>query len=70
MAARKPIRLPRLNALRERGEKIGNMPFGSDQASKEPALLSATELMQADAMGVHVRAIKTGQFPDNTLHAW
>jgi 3-methyl-2-oxobutanoate hydroxymethyltransferase len=137
VAARKPIRLPRLNALRERAEKItmltaydatfaaaadaagvdcflvgnslgmvcqglpstvgvrldtmrchtesvargirraqgtawimGDLPFGSDQASKEPALLSATELMQAGAMGVHVRAIKTGQFPDNTLHAW
>jgi 3-methyl-2-oxobutanoate hydroxymethyltransferase len=23
-----------------------------------------------DAMGAYVRAVKNGQFPDNTLHAW
>jgi 3-methyl-2-oxobutanoate hydroxymethyltransferase len=136
-AACKPIRLPRLNALRGRGEKItmltaydatftavadvagmecilvgdsldmvcqglpstvgvrlntmrchtesaargirrvqgtawiiGDLPFGSDQESKEPALRSATERIQAGAMGAYVRAIKTSQFPDNTLHAW
>jgi 3-methyl-2-oxobutanoate hydroxymethyltransferase len=49
---------------------MGDLPFGSDQESKEPALRSATERIQAGAMGAYVRAIKTSQFPDNTLHAW